>query len=354
MAWSFLTAQAKKKSQVIAVDLGARTTKAVCLQRKEAGFELLNFKILDAPTFEKGISPEVLGEHLRMLVESLGTKTKFITMSLGVNDSMLRPAEMPTLPVSDLRQMLKFNSKAYFQQDYPDYAFDCFILPPTAKSASEAGKADKKSRVLVGGAKKQLIETLLAAAKCGGLAADFVTTGIVGTVNSFELAQPEVFASDVLALVDIGFKTSVINLLLNGELAMSRVVNIGGDRLTTGISEAMGISYPEAEGIKIGMPEEVQSTMQPLLTPLGRELRASIDFFEHQNDRAVSRVFLAGASARSPFVVESLQTEMMVPCEKWNPLAPLHMGLPAAEAAEAEALAPQLTIAVGAALAALS
>jgi hypothetical protein len=45
----------------------------------------------------------------------------------------------------------------------------------------------------------------------------------------------------------------------------------------------MSISYAEAEGITIGMPQEVQSAMEPLLSTLGRELRASIDFFR-END----------------------------------------------------------------------
>ncbi len=355
MAWSFPTASAKKKSLVIAVDLGARGTKAVCVQRRDGGHELLDFKVMDAPVFEKGISPEVLGEHLKAVVEALGAKTKFISLALGVNDSLLRPAEMPLLPVGDLRQMLKFNSKAYFQQDFPDHYFDCHILPPlAAKNPAEAAKTDKKNRVLVGGARKQHIETLQAAAKNGGLVADFITPGIVAAVNAFELAQPEAFAKDVVALVDIGYRTSVITLLLNGDLAMTRVVNIGGDKLTNGIAESMGISYAEAEGIKIGMPQEVQAVMLPQITPLGRELRASIDFFEHQNDRAVSRVFVSGASARSGFIVESLQSEMMVPCEKWNPLTALQTSLPVGEGSDAEAVAPQLTLAIGAALATLS
>src|SRR6185436_3100610 len=125
---------------------------------------------------------------------------------------------------------------------------------------------------------------------------------------------------------------------------------IGGDKLTTGLSEALSISYAEAEGIKIGMPEQVQATMLPLLTPLGRELRASIDFFEHQQDRAVGQVFVSGGSARSKFIVEALQAEMMIPCQRWNPLAPLQIGLPEAQAAESEQFAPQLAAAVGAAL----
>jgi len=39
----------------------------------------------------------------------------------------------------------------------------------------------------------------------------------------------------------------------------------------------MNITYAEAEGIKIGMPAEVQSALEPLLAGLARELRASID-----------------------------------------------------------------------------
>ena len=124
--------------------------------------------------------------------------------------------------------------------------------------------------------------------------------------------MPEQFAKDVIALVDIGFKSSTISILINGELCLSRVVSLGSDKLTTGLAEAMGVSYGEAEGIKVGLPEEVQGAMQGLIMPLGRELRASIDFFEHQQDKSVSQIFVSGGSARSQFIVESLQSELMV------------------------------------------
>ena len=180
-----------------------------------------------------------------------------------------------------------------------------------------------------------------------------ITPGIIGTVNAFEMAQPEIFSKDVVALVDIGFKSSSISILLNGELNLSRVVGIGGDRLTSGLAETLGISYPEAEGIKIGMPEEVQSTMLPLLTPLGRELRASIDFFEHQQDRAVSQVLVSGGPARSKFLVEALQTEMMIPCQSWNPLSFLQPSLSPQGANDSELGAPQFGVAIGTGIAAL-
>ncbi|MCI0536969.1 MAG: pilus assembly protein PilM [Verrucomicrobiales bacterium] len=325
------------------------------MQRKDEGLELLHYTVQDAPVYEKSLSPELLGEHLTSIIEKLGGKTKFLVLAIGVNESTLRPAEVPLMPVHDMRLMIKYNSKTYFQQDFPDFSFDCFILPPPAgKSPADTLKPNQKCRVLVGGAKKQHLEALQAAAKNAGCVADQVTLGIVGTVNAFELAQPENFAKGPVALVDLGFKNSTISILLNGELSLSRVVAIGGDKLTTGLSEALGISYPEAEGIKIGMPEEVQSAILPLLVPLGRELRASIDFFEHQQDRAVGQVFVSGGSARSKFVVEALQAEMMIPCQRWNPLSALQLRLPESQAGESEEIAPQLGCAIGAGLAALS
>ena len=62
----------------------------------------------------------------------------------------------------------------------------------------------------------------------------------------------------MVALVDLGFKTSSISILADGELCLSRSVELGGDRLTAGLAEAMNITYAEAEGIKVGMPQEVE------------------------------------------------------------------------------------------------
>jgi type IV pilus assembly protein PilM len=346
-------AQAKRRTNVVAIDMGSRTTKAVSLQRKGSGFDLLRYTIQDAPVQDKAVSAEQLAAHFRTVLDSLAVKTKQVILVVGVNDSLLRNAELPFVPVNDMRQMLKFNSKNYLQQDLTDYVFDCYILPPPAGTTpADALKANQKCRVLVGGAKKQLLESLQAATKEAGLVADQITPSLVATANAFEMAQPEIFNKEVVALVDVGFKNSSISILLKGELTLSRVVAIGADKLTAGLAEALNISYAEAEGIKVGMPDQVQAAMQALLSPLGRELRASIDFFEHQQDKPVSQVFVSGGSARSPFIIETLQSELMVPCKSWNPVSFLNPALPPEQLGELEQVAPQLAVAAGGAVAA--
>lgn len=355
MALPFFNGGKKNKEQLVAIDLGGRTTKAVYLQKRGIGYTLAGYAVLDAPIYEKNISVTLLSDHLKAISQALGAKTKQVTLSIGVNDSVVRHTEIPLMPVEDMRQILKNNTKSYLQQDLPGYVFDCYIVPPRAGTKlpeKPKGTAVPKIKVLASGAKKQFVEDLSSAVKNAGLTPDHVVPSLIGPVNAFEVAMPESFTKEIVALVDIGFKNTSICLLQEGELILSRVVNIGGDKITSGLAEAMNISYAEAEGIKVGMPAEVQPQLESLLLPLGRELRASIDFFEHQQDKQVSHVYISGGSARSELMVQILQSELAVECKVWNPTNSLQLNLAPQQMSELEHVAPQLSIAIGSALAA--
>lgn len=357
MALPFLNNIKKGQDQLVSVDLGGRTTKAVHVQRKGDKFVLCGYALMDAPIYEKTIPVDLLTEHLKVIGQSLGLgKLKPVSLAVGVNESIVRLTELPLMPLDDMRQILKNNSKNYMQQDLPGYVFDCFIFPPRQKpGAPDKGAAASmvpKNRVLATGMKKQLLDDMQTAIRNAGMVPDHVVPGVVGPVNAFEMAHPNEFAKGIVALVDVGFKNSTICILQEGELMLNRVVAIGGDRLTNGLAETMNISYGEAEGIKIGMPDEVQANLEPLIIPLGRELRASLDFFEHQHDKVVTQVFISGGSARSEFIMRLLQTELLVDCKAWNPASFLQMSLPAQQTTEIDMVAPQLTVAIGAAMAA--
>src|ERR1043165_7715012 len=128
MPLPFFNSQPKKRDQVITIDLGGRTTKAVQLQRQNNSFVLQGYCLLDAPIFEKSLSVELLTEHLKNVVQTLDAKTKLVTLAIGVGDSVVRTTEMPMIPISDMRQILKLNAKTYMQQDMPGYVFDCSVI----------------------------------------------------------------------------------------------------------------------------------------------------------------------------------------------------------------------------------
>ena len=358
-------ASRKKRAQIISVDLGSRTTKAVLLERRGELYALLRYALLDAPIFDKKISPDQLADHLHAVAEALGGTTKFISVAVGLGDAVVRQVELPQIPLDEMRHILKMNHKNYLQQDLPNHAFDCYIIPPRAQAA-DAKKAapaavlglgtgmasPAKLKVLAAAAKQQLVGDFIHAAGTAGLVADALVPSLVGPINAFEKSLPEVFARETVALVDIGFKHTSVCVLDRGELATIRTVNIGGDQLTAGLAEAMNISYAEAEGIKVGMAPEVETALLSQVLPLGREIRASLDFFEHQQDRPVTEVYLSGGSTRSEMIVQMLHSELLVECKTWNPTTFLQLALPGMQAVEIDHIGPQLTVAIGTALAA--
>src|SRR2546423_792661 len=102
MSIPFLSSDSKKRDQIIAIDLGTRTTKAVLLHRNGDGFHFTRYAILDAPIFEKSFSATLLSEHLRNVVAALETKCKHITIAIGATDSILRNIELPLLPINEM------------------------------------------------------------------------------------------------------------------------------------------------------------------------------------------------------------------------------------------------------------
>ena len=345
-------ASRKKRTQMIAVDLGSRTTKAVLLEKRGEILALTRYALLDAPIFDKKISPELLGDHLRSVADALGNTTKFITVAVGIDDAVVRQIELPQIPIDEMRQVLKVNHKNYLQQDLPGHVFDCYIIPPRFDKSALASGTVPKLKVLAAAARQQLVSDFMKATLLAGLTPESLVPGLIGPINTFELALPEVYEKETVALVDIGFKHTSVSVMDRSELVLNRMVNIGGDQLTQGLADAMGISYAEAEGIKVGMAPEVEAGLQSQVIPLGREIRASLDFFEHQNDRPVSQVYVSGGSARSEMILQMLHQEMLVECKTWNPTGFLQLALPGQQAVEVDHIGPQLTVAVGAALAA--
>jgi len=356
MELPFLNKKARRNDHLIAIDLGSRATKAVYLQRQGDGFNLAGYTILDAPGVgERAPSAELLGEHLKQVHQQLGAATKQIILAVGVQESLLRHAEMPMIPIPELRNMLKFGSRNYLQEDLAGHVFDCHLIaiqqPPngTEVAKGKVNASAMRQRVLVGGIKQARLDDLTKAAKEAGLSLLAVVPGHIGPTNALEVAENEIFTNEVVALVDVGFKNSCISILNCGELVLNRVVSVGGDKLTNGLAETLSISYEEAEGIKIGMPHEVQSTLETLLLPLGRELRASADFFEHQSEKPVAQVLVSGGCACSEFLAQTLQSELMAPCRSWDPSKSFGRSLPAEQLAQFEPNAARLSVAIGAA-----
>ncbi|MBU6402353.1 MAG: hypothetical protein KGS61_18705, partial [Verrucomicrobia bacterium] len=209
MVFPFSSSRGRQRDEVVVIALGARVTKAVHLVRKGESLRLRNYVLQSAPVYGTELSPELLTEHLKAMSQALGAQTRRATLVIGMERSLVRNVDLPSDKVPDMRRMISLAPKNYFQEELPDHVFDCFILPGSEPAkAGESGKATQKFRALVGGAKRQFVATLQAAAEAAGLVVDQITLSQISLANAAALAMPELAHQEVIALVDLGFMTS--------------------------------------------------------------------------------------------------------------------------------------------------
>ena len=115
-----------------------------------------------------------------------------------------------------------------------------------------------------------------------------------------------------------------------------------------------GGEYNEGEEEKIKMSEPVQQLVKSAISPLAREIRSSIDFFERQNDVHVQRIYACGGSACSAPLLTILGEAVGTPVECWNAVERLDVSQLNGEAQQVLAAGPSLAAAVGVAAARLN
>jgi type IV pilus assembly protein PilM len=339
-----------QREEMVAIDLGVRTTKAVHLRRIGDDYLLLNYVLVDAPGKDRALSRAVWAEHLRKVVRALSGTTRRVVLSLGTNSGLLSQVDLPGASAADLRKMIKLSPRAYLQQDLPDHLFDCHVGSAAPEEVEVGGlRPRKKSRVLVAAARRSLVEDLVDGARDAGLTVEAITLGQVALANAFQKTNPDASAQPV-ALIDIGYQTSTISILHEGELALTRVVNLGAERLTALLDQASMGGAPEQLDEEYPLSDALQMSVQKAINGLAREIDASIGFFLSQHDRPVIQLYVSGGSARSHFILQTLEAELGLPCRNWNPTAAFELKLPEGKAEEVDYEAPQLTAAVGALL----
>jgi type IV pilus assembly protein PilM len=346
------TRRSLRRDEIVAIDLGTRVLKAVHLRRRGSEVILLDYALVEVVPGEHAVPREQLTELLRKALKALSAPTRRAVLVLGSAKSILAHLNLPAVAPSDLRRMIKLSPKNYLQRDLPDHVFDCYVSSAARTTGANPAPRDKlKSKVLVGGARQADLDEVTLAAREAGWVVEDIALGPVGIANAFRV-RPDEVSDEVVALLEIGFSSSTINIMQGGQLLLTRTINFGAEKIADVLEKASRSRELPANDEDTSFSEEVevQSRLQRAILLLSREVDASIGFFVSQQEATVSRVLVSGGSARSQFILQTLEAELAVPCESWDPSAGLRLELPEARRQEIEYEAPQFTVAVGAGL----
>ena len=337
------------KEKVVGVDIGSRFIKVV---QAEAGRSPGSWQISKAavgPTPQDAVRDGIVIDQagvaaaLRGLLQGAGIDANAAVAAISGASVIVRHVKLPKMAEAVMRKSVRFEAAKHISSSIDDSMIEFEITGPVP------GEDDKMSVMLVA-APNDMVETRLSALALAGLepvAVDIEAFALQRALLDLSPTRPGDGAT--LALLDIGATTTDVNIVTNGQFALTRNIPIAGDSFTQALKAgAPGADWNTLEALKATVdmttllqpdadPESaaLARAMQPAIDELLREVRRSTNYYQSQladpasvilpagvdaqSSGAVSRIVVTGGSAKLRGLEEYMAARLGVPVEVWNP-----------------------------------
>ena len=240
---------AKKLSSVLGVDLGSRNIKVAEL-RTQGREPIVNaVGMIETPegaVDHTGVfNPEAVGAALKQAISMAGASVPSVVVSIAGQASVLvRTLEVPRMNATELREHMQWeiNRNIPFAESnvVSDYR-------PLADEDPNSANMD----VVMAISPQSAIDTLIAAVKQAKRTCAAIDVEPLSIARSITFSYGEEFHGQTICFVDMGHKTTAINIYRDGKLLMPRQIPVGGEMVTKAIADAMNLPVEEAEKIKM-------------------------------------------------------------------------------------------------------
>jgi len=238
---------AKKLSSVLGIDIGSRKIKIAEVKGgKEPTISALG--MIDTPegaVDHTGVyNSEAVGAALKQLIGQSGVSVSHVVVSIAGQASVLvRTLEVPRMNATELAEHMQWE----INRNIPFAESNVFS---DFKPLEDEDPSSPNMDVVMAIAPQSAIDALLTAIKKAGKQIAAIDVQPLGLARSLRTSYEEEYRDMTICAVDVGHKTTSINIYKDGKLLMPRQVPVGGEMFTKAISDALGIGMEEAELLK--------------------------------------------------------------------------------------------------------
>ena len=283
------------------VDLGHRTIKGLKLVKRSGKVHLDTFFYHDlAEGNDTFPAVKNLGETLKGICEVKGFSGKAVASSIDDSEVETFDLILPTMPENDLRSAVMNEVESRISYPVEEASVD-YVRLSTSKDDNQENVALKAYCLKV-----ERIKSHLALLKSASLTASSMETSMLANIAMLEFNS---YLDDdgSTVIVDLGETKANIGLLLGRKLAMMHSVSTSLGTINGNLMRKLGISYLEAEAIKVksssrsdddGSPEVLQIVDETYLE-LFHQLQKAIEYFRATaRVQKLARIFLIGGGSQ--------------------------------------------------------
>ena len=239
---------AKKYNSILGVDIGSQTIKIaeVRLQGRQPSVTALGM----AQTPEGAVDhigvhdSESVGQVLKQLCASSGVSVGDVVVSMAGQGSVLvRTLEVPNMNESELKQHMDWEITRNIPFAESTVVSDFKAFPPESAAAQNMD-------VVMAISPQSAVDLIVDMVKKAGKKTAALDVEPLGLARSLAMSYESDMQGKNICLVEIGHRTTSINIYRDGKLLMPRQVPLGGEMFTRAIADNMNVSFEEAEHMK--------------------------------------------------------------------------------------------------------
>lgn len=238
---------ARKLTSVLGIDIGSSKIKVCEIKTQGREPVVTALGIADTPegaVDHTGIfNPDAVGEALKKAIADAGASTGFAVVSLAGQASVLvRTLEVPKMNPAELKDHMQWE----INRNIP------FAESTIVSDFKPLGGEDPNSPnmdVVMAIAPQSAVDTIIQATKKAGKTTEAIDVEPMSLARTMRQSYDDGVEKTV-CLVEIGHKTTSINIYHGAKLLMPRQVPMGGELFTRAIADAMGVGLDEAEAMK--------------------------------------------------------------------------------------------------------
>ena len=316
----------------VGIDLGTTHIKVAGLRQNQHGATLQFHAVIDlVETYQietiEDIQPDHYIEQLLKIVAAYRIEKAVLSSSLPANQALIDTIKIRADQNSEeVAETIQKQLEQVSPVPLEDMQIACHAL------SGEDVETDSISLLSCAVPNTILEKHRALLAKCG-LVASIVDVDAFGLFNTLFYFINKKIAAPVI-LVHVGASYTVCLIMQPHRPPFFYVIEKGGNQVTTGIMDQIGMPFFKAEAFKKKMQQRNwsersqfrESKLSSLYRDFAQELLGNVrkcvrHYQTQQGVAAMNKVLLTGGSATLPYLVETSEEVLSFPTTIWNPLS---------------------------------
>ena len=316
----------RKSAPILGIDISETAVKLLELSQRGSNYQVESYAVEPiAPNSvtEKTINDiDQVGETIASVVEKSGTKTKNAAVCVAGSSVITKVINMPSgLSDDDMEVQIQIEADQHIPFPLDQVSIDFEV-------AEEPEEGSENVKVLLAAARSEIVDNCVASLDLGGLKAKVVDIEAFTIENSIEWISkkfPSGVSKDVIAVADIGSRSTTFSVLEDLKVVYSRDEAFGGVQLTEEIQRRYGMSFEEAAIAKKAgsLPDDYETeVLEPFKENLISEISRALQFFYSSSETTdIDILVIAGGCASISNLAGLIESKLEIKTIIANPFS---------------------------------